>query len=214
MTQPPPEPPEPAGNLPLDQQPPDTTEQPPDSAHRLPDSAERPPVVAYQPSDSGELPPDTTQPITVGRPAGKGLRRVLAATALVVLTALGVGLYVFLAGREEREVRSVADSFVTAVDTADEARIVGLLCPEEAADITGNENLLPPETSSDLAPDASTAAADPAFAREITDIEVADDVASARVVRPDQEPFTLYLRKDASGWKICAPAEERFPRPS
>ncbi|WP_030481497.1 hypothetical protein [Lentzea albidocapillata] len=139
--------------------------------------------------------------MSIDRPGGKPLRRIVLVTAAIVLVVGGTGLYFYIAGRDVREIRTVVDSFVTAVDTADQARVVALLCQEEAAGLTENED--PPVPSPAIADD-------PSHAREVTEVEVRDDAASAKVVRPDEEPYTLYLRKEADVWKVCAPVEERF----
>jgi hypothetical protein len=98
----------------------------------------------------------------------------------------------------------VVDRFVTAVDSGDPATIVVLLCPEEAAGITENDDVAPIDPSDQVAASTTT------HPREITEVEVVGDIASARVSRPDQEPFTLYLRRDGETWKVCADAEAEF----
>lgn len=147
--------------------------------------------------------PEITQPVTIAGPSRKPLRRIVLFAGVFVLLIGGVGLYFHIAGRDVREIRSVVDSFVTAVDTADEARVISLLCQEEAADLIENAGEEPSEPSPAV-PD------DPSFARDVTEVEVRDDAASAKVVRSDEQPYTLYLRKEAEVWKVCAPAEERF----
>ncbi len=164
-----------------------------------------------EPGTAGSSEPETTTaagPVEVkaevednGR---KALRRILLGAAIVAVVTVGAGLYAFIEGRNAREIRSVVDGFVTAVDTADQAKVVSLLCQEEAAVLIQHLDE-PPEP---LPP--APAPGDPAFAREVTEVEVRDDAASAEVIRPDEEPYPLYLRKEAGVWKVCAPVEEQF----
>jgi len=138
-------------------------------------------------------------------PPRKAKRRTFIAfgATLVVLAAGGSGLYFALRGGDEADIRMVVDRFVTAVDTGDSAEIVALLCPEEAAGISENDDVAAIDPSDQLAAPIT-------HPREITDVEVVGDIASTRVSRPNQDSFTLYLRRDGEAWKVCADAKPAF----
>jgi hypothetical protein len=124
---------------------------------------------------------------------------VVAVVAAVLLTTALTG-----GGRDQARIRTVVDRFAAAVQSEDQARIVGLLCAEEAADITEDDDYDPAGTRVDGTPDK------PVFPVHASNIHITGDVASARVTSAFQQPTTLYFRKEGGTWKVCAPAAARF----
>ncbi|MDY0811442.1 hypothetical protein [Kitasatospora purpeofusca] len=88
----------------------------------------------------------------------------------------------------------MVEQFATAVDQADVAKTVSLLCPEEANAIA----------DSDIPPDSSQLATTTQPIK-VFNIQVQGNVATARVTRPGVSA-TLLLRRDAGTWKVCDPA--------
>jgi ketosteroid isomerase-like protein len=121
---------------------------------------------------------------------------VLAVVAAVLLTTGG--------NRDQAKIRTVVNRFAAAVQNEDQARIVGLLCAEEAADITEDDDYDPAATRVDGTRDK------PVFPVHASNIRVTGDVASARVTSAFQRPTTLYFRKERGTWKVCASAAARF----
>lgn len=107
---------------------------------------------------------------------------------------------------EQAAVRSVAQDFVSAVARVDRPRVVALLCAEEAAEVTGDDDY----------PDAAGgagASAEPPEKAEVTRILVRGDVASALVQRPRRET-RLYFRREEGSWKVCSYAAAELSRPA
>jgi ketosteroid isomerase-like protein len=165
--------------------------------------------VAHPPEDQDATPPrgrrfDLTPP---ARPViGKGQKIIAAVAAVAGIAAAGVFLYVNIPGDhqtwsgDETRIRVLVKDFATAVDTEDQAGLVRLLCAEEAAGITDDDDYNPADDS---------AAAEPQIGQlsvQTSDIHVTGDTASAQVARAADEPRTLYFRKEQGAWKVCAPA--------
>jgi hypothetical protein len=157
--------------------------------------------VTVPPSAQPPGPPPADEP-PAARPSMSSRRRWLIVSAAVVAVLIVAGLVLFLTvGRgdsEQAKVREVVDEFAVAVDQADRGTIIKLLCTEEAGELA--------EDDDDPAPDGGPAAAGAKASVEVSDIRVTGDVASARVKRPSQAATTLYFRKEAGVWKVCAPA--------
>ncbi|GHF07166.1 hypothetical protein GCM10017786_45970 [Amycolatopsis deserti] len=126
---------------------------------------------------------------------------VVASTGVVLVLAIGALLFVLLRTTEEDRVAEAVDRFVTAVDTEDQAGILDALCGAEAASLTGDDDF-------DPAYNGHTSGSP--REREIAGVRIDGDVAAARLTRPGQPPTTLYLLRENGGWKVCAPAAERF----
>ncbi|MDH6116284.1 hypothetical protein [Kitasatospora sp. GAS204B] len=125
---------------------------------------------------------------------------VLGAAVLIVVTGGAIGYaqvqhaQVQHAHSDPVRIQQVVDQFATAVDRADVAKTVSLLCPEEANAIT----------DSDIPPDSSQLATAKRPIK-VSGIQVRGDLATAQVTRPGVSA-TLHLRKDAGTWKVCDPA--------
>ncbi len=166
--------------------------------------------MADPPEDQDATPPrgQYLEPPVQIRPAvGIGKKLIAVMAAGVVVTAAGVYLYLTLTKDrepwigEEIHIRILVDNFANAVDTQDQAKILNLLCAEEAADFTEDDDYDP----TDDGPAAEPQGGAPSVTT--SDIHVTGDTASARVARAaDNDPRTLYFRKEGGIWKVCAPA--------
>jgi hypothetical protein len=119
---------------------------------------------------------------------------------LVLLLGLGITAYVVVArsNSDEEKIRRVIGDFAVAVDRQDQARVIALLCEEEADDIREDDDY-DPANDGGVDPPAKTPV-------DVSDIRVNGDVASARISRPSRPDATLYFRREAGTWKVCAPA--------
>ena len=118
-----------------------------------------------------------------------------------ILFAISGVLYLALGGcanTPEAQVRQVINDFATAVDTEDQAKIVELLCTEEAANITEDDDYDPTANGSTL----ETATR---LDRQISEIHITDEAASAKITFPNHESIIIDLRQENGIWHICAP---------
>ncbi|MFG2287609.1 hypothetical protein ACGFOU_16320 [Streptomyces sp. NPDC048595] len=125
--------------------------------------------------------------------------------AAVLLAAAG-GITAYLLpdqgdSEQSRIEKAVAD-FALAVDRGDTARMVGLLCLEEARGVT--------DDGADSG-DAERDTRSKPIPVTTSDIRIKGSVASVVVTRPAQKPTAVYLRKEKGAWKLCAPAEKSRP---
>lgn len=126
---------------------------------------------------------------------------------LVVLGGVGTLLYVvFVVNGDAAQVRRTVESFAAAVDSDDLATTVGLLCADEARDITEDDDYDPDPIDN---PPAATADPGPAKVTP-SEVRIRGDVAAATLTHVGGPPTTLYLRKDGGSWKVCAAAEQQF----
>jgi hypothetical protein len=130
---------------------------------------------------------------------------VAAAAALAIVVAAGITIFVIVvhANSDSTKIGNLAQDFATAVDTENQPKIVSLLCTEEADAITDSEDYDPSNTN---------VATPKPKSRPVTvsDIQIRGNVASARISRPHQSAATLYFRKEAGAWKVCAPARTQL----
>jgi hypothetical protein len=153
------------------------------------------------PPEPSPQPTHRTPDFTTARPRFTKWQVWAAVCAVAALLAVSGILYFALGGDEntpEGQVRQVLDDFATAVDTEDQARIVDLLCAEEAANITEDDDYDPTATGAEPATLVD---------RQISDIHVAGENASARITFPTHESFTIHLRQEKGTWHICAPPQ-------
>lgn len=131
-------------------------------------------------------------------------RQVVAVvSAVAILLAVSGGLYFALSGNTpEVQVRDAVSDFATAVDTDDQAKIVDLLCSEEAAAITEDDDYDPTATGAEPATPLD---------RQISDIHITGETASARIIFSTHESTTIHLRQEKGIWHICAPAADQPP---
>ncbi|MBD0692142.1 hypothetical protein [Streptomyces sp. CBMA123] len=153
-------------------------------------------------------PPAPTSPPEIPRRVPRKRWPYLLGVAVLLLVAAGVVGYVEKdrAPGEPDRVRQVADRFAGAVDRGDVAASVGMLCAEEAGDLA--DDGLPSGEASPSADEQQPGASGPPV--EISDVRIQGDVASVHVTRPGVDT-TLYLRKEAGVWSVCAPAAARLP---
>ncbi|MFC4535767.1 hypothetical protein [Sphaerisporangium dianthi] len=152
--------------------------------------------MTYGPEDAGRTPIS---------PAGRGRPwpLIVAAAGLLVAGAAGIAVYLVAgrAGGDEATIRRLTENFAVAVAREDQARIIGLLCAEEARGVVQDD---------DYDPDNHRVVSGRGTVSiRISDIQVAGDVASARVTHRSRSVSTLHFRREAGGWKVCAPAGER-----
>ncbi len=122
---------------------------------------------------------------------------VAGAVVLILVVAIVVTVVVVRGNSDQVKIQKVAQNFASAVDRGDQPRILSLLCAEEAEAVTDDEDFNPANTA--------TSAGKP-IALHTSDIRISGNVASARITRPNAPPATLYFRKEAGVWKVCAPA--------
>lgn len=125
-------------------------------------------------------------------------RQVVAAiSAVAILLAVSGVLYFALGGgiTPEAQVRQVINDFATAVDTEDQVKIVDLLCIEEAANITEDDDYDPTATGAESATRLD---------RQISDIHIMGQTASAQITFSTHESITIHLRQEQGTWHICA----------
>ncbi|HKT03810.1 MAG TPA: hypothetical protein VJT31_30135 [Rugosimonospora sp.] len=127
-------------------------------------------------------------------------RRRWIAAGLVLLIAVSIAVAVLVArGRTDTaRIRALARDFTVAVDREDQAKIVSLLCAAEAGAVTGDDGYDPAHTG-------GAPAADGSLRITVTGIRVTGDTATARVSRGSRAPVTLNFRREAGGWRVCAP---------
>jgi hypothetical protein len=121
-----------------------------------------------------------------------GLGLVLVAAVVVTVVLLNRG------PSDEARIQDVVDRFATAVENGDQATMLQAMCAEEAEDITDDD---------DYDPDIGAGSADRSTVHvEVAQVTVTGDTAKAQVSTEGRQPATLYFRKDADGWKVCASA--------
>lgn len=134
----------------------------------------------------------------------------MAFAALLCLGGAAFTVFVVTRDRsdDEGEIRSTVEKFALATDRGDQDAILGLVCEQEAAEIRDSEYF-----HEDRAGDYDTSVSEAPVTT--SDITVTGDTAHATVSRPaGGEPATLYFRKEAGAWKVCAPAGDPLPSPS
>jgi hypothetical protein len=133
------------------------------------------------------------------RPAPPRRRsRIIAAAAALLLAAAG-GSYIALGNTDEAQIGRVVGDFATAADRQDYPAMLELLCDEEAAGLTEDD---------DYDPTAEPVDAADVPERDVTDIQITPDeqTATALMTTPGREPRTIHLRHERDRWKVCAPA--------
>jgi len=132
------------------------------------------------------------------RAAGRKRRALAAAAGLGLVTTVGAGLYLTVAGSPETEIRTVAGAFATAVDREDYPSLLGVLCVQEAAAVVEDDDYDPAAE-----PVAPSAPGEPV----ITDVLVDDEgeTATARAALPGRSPVTIHLRREGERWTVCHP---------
>ncbi|MBQ1040777.1 MULTISPECIES: hypothetical protein [Micromonospora] len=129
---------------------------------------------------------------------------LLGGAAAVLAVAVAAGVVVWVLGARSNSDEAVIDKLVSdfaiAVDQDDQDKILGLLCAEEALDITEDDDYDPANNGGPIV--------DPGPERPVkaSDIRVTGNTASARITRPDQPDSTLTFRKESGHWRVCAPA--------
>jgi hypothetical protein len=134
------------------------------------------------------------------RPAPPTRRgRVVAAAAVLLLAVGGSGVYLAVSNSDEAQVRRVVGDFAAAVDRQDHLVMLELLCAEEAAGITEDD---------DYDPTAEPVGAAGALEREVTDVRImpGEQGATALMTTPGREPLTIHLRRERDRWQVCAPS--------
>lgn len=105
---------------------------------------------------------------------------------------------------DEQLIDELANNFAAAVEAADQTSIIGLLCAEEAAGITDDNDYDPANDGGIvLSPNQTTTVT-------TSDVLIAGDVASALVTFPDDSTTTLYFRRENANWLVCAPAADQL----
>jgi hypothetical protein len=136
---------------------------------------------------------ETAQPAPPKRRTG-----LVAAAAALLLAVAGGGLYVALTNTDSARIRGVVTDFAAAVHRQDYPMMLDLLCAEEAAGITEDD---------DYDPAAGPIDADvPEL--DVTDVQVAPDgqSATALLTMPGREAITIHLRQERDRWTVCAPS--------
>lgn len=124
---------------------------------------------------------------------------IVSGLAVLLLAVTGGGVYVALGNTDEARIRQVVGDFATTVDRQDYPAMLALLCDEEAAGITEDDDYDP--TAEPIEPAGVPE-------RQVTDIRIAPEkqTATALVTTPGRAPVTVHLRPERDQWKVCAPA--------
>jgi ketosteroid isomerase-like protein len=134
---------------------------------------------------------------------------LVAATVALVVVAGGILAAVLVARShsDEAQIRRLVARFAVAVDREDQHGVIQLLCAEEAADVTEDDDY-------DAADDGGLTSPPPARAVRTTQVVVTGRVAHAQITRPSQTAATLWFRKEDDRWTVCAhAADQASPTP-
>jgi hypothetical protein len=153
------------------------------------------------PEQSSNPTPEQAAPATPGPRRRRVLIAAAAGLAVVLAAAIAVSVIVVRGNSDQARIQKVVDDFASAVDQGDQARIVSLLCTQEATAVTEDDDYDPANR-----PGPATGARK---AVRTSDIRVTGGTASARVSRSNQPDATLHFRKEAGVWKVCASAGDR-----
>ncbi|MBF6469769.1 hypothetical protein IU427_32090 [Nocardia beijingensis] len=135
---------------------------------------------------------------------------MLVLITLFALTGIGgaVALVIAQVGAkdtDDAQVRAVIADFASVVESGSTQQVVELLCAEEAATfadrVSGGEEAEKGGSTEDGRRQRPV---------DISGIVIRGDIASAQVARPPSAPRPLYLRREDTRWKVCAPAAEQF----
>jgi hypothetical protein len=122
-----------------------------------------------------------------------------AVVGLVVLGAAAFGVHWAMSG-DERAASASVEGFAHAVDRGDQVAVLAMLCSEEADALR----------ESGVPEDETGGGSDLERPIRLSDVEIKGHVARAVVRRPDQEPATVYLKREAEAWKMCDPERLRW----
>jgi hypothetical protein len=138
----------------------------------------------------------TTVPEQATARPGRRTRIVVAVVAALLLLAVAAGgVYVALASTDQARIRGTVTDFAAAVDRQDQPAMLDLLCADEAAAITEDDDYDPSAEPVDA----------PVLDREVTDVSIAPDgqTAIAVLVTPGREPVSVPLRRERDRWTVC-----------
>jgi hypothetical protein len=131
----------------------------------------------------------------------------LAALVLLFVSG-GVLLFIELGGQsDDAQIQQLVQNFASAADHQDAKKIMAELCQAEAAGFA------------DSGAASSTPVATPErhfLTPGTSDIQIAGDVASAKVTRSQNGPpansfsVTLYFHRENGTWKVCDSAATQF----
>jgi hypothetical protein len=123
-----------------------------------------------------------------------------AGMATLVVAAI---LAWFLLGSngEEDQIRALMGNFNAAVESGDVDAVATYLCADEAATFKGLHIDVPA-----TAPPAPQQHAQVG----LSDIQIKGQLASATLTATGKQTTTLYFRKEAEAWKMCAGAQQDF----
>jgi hypothetical protein len=131
--------------------------------------------------------------------AGAVALSLLSGVAVLVLTPRRIAGHGALES-EEAQIQRVVVTFAAAADVDDEAQLVRLLCRDEAAALTEDDDYDPAAAN-----DGGDAV--PAQARTVVTvsaIQVAGDTATARVTRSTGGMVVLRFVMERGMWKVCS----------
>jgi ketosteroid isomerase-like protein len=124
---------------------------------------------------------------------------VIAGGAAVVVAVTVAGLYVVHRNSDPVKIRSLVGDFSAAVYGGDPRQMARYMCAE------GAQSFL--DTIEDPATPAAHEAPPPF---DVSDIQVKGDVASAKLTFKPTGVQTMYFRKEAGKWTVCAAAEDQM----
>lgn len=126
----------------------------------------------------------------------------VAAAATATLVVAGVLAWFLLgANGDEDQIRAVMGNFNTAVENGDVDAVASHLCAQEAAAFKGLHIPVPP---------ASPRASQPNTQVGLSNIQIKGQLAAATLTAAGKPDTTLYFRKEADTWKLCASAQQDF----
>lgn len=125
----------------------------------------------------------------------------VAAAATATLVVAGILAWFLLgANGEEDQIRAAMGSFNTAVENGDVDAVASHLCAQEAAAFKGLHIPVPPASG---APQPNTQVG-------LSNIQIKGQLAAATLTAAGKPDTTLYFRKEADNWKLCASAQQDF----
>jgi hypothetical protein len=177
---------------------------PPPAAPWSPPSDGYPPGYGWPHTGPGPYPQPGYPPSSPGYPP-RGTKSkalwlsVIAGAVAVVIAVMATGLYVVHRNSDPVKIRSLVGDFSVAVYGGDPRQMARYMCAEGAQSFL--DTIEDPDTPAALE-------TPPPF--DVSDIEVKGDVASAKLTFERTGVQTMYFRKEAGKWTVCAAAEDQM----
>lgn len=125
---------------------------------------------------------------------------------MAVVVAVGAVLFLTV-GRgpdnsDDAQIKRLVTNFADAANSADQAKLISLLCAEETSGITDSEDYDPANDGGVVTTTKLVIVT--------SDVRVTGAIASAKITRPDRSTGMLYFRREGGRWTVCAPAAHQL----